>query len=224
MTSKPTLTAKKRDETGKGIARRIRAEGRIPAVMYGHDVRSVPLTIDAHEAEHLFRSISVDNTIVGLKVEGQRRAVDILIREIQAHPVRGDILHVDFLRVRSGVAVEVDIPVHLTGSAVGVRDHGGILEQVTHDVRVKCVPAAIPEVIELEVSGLEVGDSLHVSDMVVPEGVEILVDPEQMVCAVAARRAAPEEFEVEVEEVEVVAGEEAEEEGVEVEAAGTEEE
>ncbi len=213
MTTKPTLSAQKRDVTGKGGARKLRAGGQIPAVMYGQDADALALTIDAHDAEHLFRSITVENTIIGLKVEGQRRPIDTLVREIQAHPVRGDILHVDFLRLKRGVAIELDIPVQLEGTPVGVKDRGGMLEQLVHDIRVRCLPADIPEVVELDVTGLGVGDSLHVSDIVLGGEVEILDDPERLVCLVEVRRVVEEVAVAEVEEaIEEGAPEEAEEE------------
>ena len=106
---------------GKDGPGKLRAEGKLPAVVYGAEMAPISLVLNTHEAKLLFHSISVENTIVNLEVEGKKTALPTLVREIQTHPYRPEILHVDFLRIRSGVEVELDVPVHLTGSAKGVR-------------------------------------------------------------------------------------------------------
>ena len=111
MAKKPTLKAQKREGTGKGVARRLRQDGRVPAVLYGRELDSVHLSVDAREAEHLFHAISVDNTIVSLKVEGTKEPYETLVREIQTHPWKASMLHIDFLRIQKGVAVDLDVPV-----------------------------------------------------------------------------------------------------------------
>ena len=200
------LTAKRRSETGKGAARRIRAAGQVPAVLYGKDQDSIALTIDAREAGHLFHSISVENTIVNLKIEDEAEEMETLVREIQMHPFRPDIVHVDFYRIQRGVVIEVDVPVKYVGAPEGVK-HGGILDVILHEIRVKCIPSKIPETIEVDVSGLEIGESIHASEIETEEDVELLTDPIRTLCLVA------------VPKVEVVEEEEEEEleEGVEVE-------
>ena len=203
MSVKSGLAAKRRSETGKGAARRIRAAGQIPAVLYGKDQDPIALTVDAQETGHLFHSISVENTIVNVKIEDEAEELETLVREIQMHPFRPDIVHVDFYRIQRGVAIEVDVPVNYMGTPEGVK-HGGVLEAILHELRVKCVPSKIPEIIEVDVSGLEVGDSIHASEIEVEEDVELLTDPIRTLCLVA------------VPKVEVVEEEELEE-GVEVE-------
>lgn len=198
MTTHATLSATPREETGKGPARRLRAEGMVPAVVYGRDMDTVALKLDAMEAEHLFHGISVDNTIVELSIEGRDEPLQTLVREIQTHPFKTDLLHVDFLRIQAGVAVEVDVPVRLNGVPQGVQASGGVLEQIIHDLPVKCVPAAIPESVEVDVSELEIGDGIHVSDLDLGEDVEILLDPQRTVCTVVV----PKVLEVEPEEEE----------------------
>lgn len=210
MTKHATLNASLREETGKGPARRLRAEGMVPAVVYGKEMDTISLKLNAMEAEHLFRAISVDNTIVELSVEGTDEPLQTLVREIQTHPFKTDLIHIDFLRIQEGVAVEVDVPIHLNGVPQGVKASGGVLEQIVHDLPVKCVPDRIPESVEVDVAELEIGDAVHVSDLEVGEGVEILMDPEQTVCTVVV----PKVIEVEVEE----------EEGAEVLLVGEEEE
>lgn len=221
MATQVTLKAGHRDEFGKGVARKLRASGKLPAVVYGAEADTVPLTLDSHDAEQLFRSISVDNTIVNLEVEGEKIPVPTLVREIQTHPYRPGILHVDFYRIQTGVEVELDVPVHLEGTATGVKDEGGVLEQTIHNIPVRCVPANIPEAFVLDVTILAVGDSLHVEDIELPGGVEILLEPRRAVCSVQA----PSELDIEEveeeEEPELVAAEGVEE--VDAEESGDEE-
>jgi len=184
MTKQTVLKARPRAETGKEAARKLRAEGRIPAVIYGKDMEARALSLDLQETEYLFHRIAVENTILDLVIEGDDEPFQTLIREIQSYPHKPGLLHVDFLRIQKGVAVEVEIPVSLDGIPIGVRDAGGILEQLINELRVKCIPSMIPEVVSLDVTGLEVGGSLHVSDVDLGEGVDLLVDPERTICSV----------------------------------------
>ncbi len=186
--AKANLKAKKRDDSGKGAARTLRREGRVPAVLYGRELEPVHLSVDAHEAERLFHSISVDNTIVDLDVEGEKKPYQTLVREIQTHPWRSVMQHVDFLRVQEGVAVDLEVPIRLSGVPAGVRLGGGVLEQMVHDLPIRCVPSKIPEAFELDVTGLEVNQSLHVSDIKLGEGVEARVPADRTICLVAIPR------------------------------------
>lgn len=214
MSTKVVLAAVKRGETGKGAARSIRRAGRIPAVVYGRDLDAMSLTVDHHEALRLFQSISVDNTIVSLAIEGEEE-MDILVREIQSHPYRTELIHVDFYQIQRGVALEVDIPVILVGTAEGVRAGDGIMDQTIHEIRVRCIPSLIPTSFEVDVTSLEVGDSLHVSDITIAEEVELITDLDQTVCSVALPKVVEvdepeEELEEGEEAAELVEGEEAE--------------
>lgn len=182
-----TLNLSTRRDSGKGVARKLRRSGRVPGVIYGGAEQPVLVSMNAREALLLFQSISVENTILNLMVD-DRDAERALVREVQVHPFRTELLHVDFLRVQRGVAIEVQVPVHAIGVPAGVRD-GGVLEHIVHDITVKCVPSRIPEAIEVSVDHLEAGDVLRVSDLELPEGVENLADPQQAVCAVAIPRA-----------------------------------
>ncbi|MEQ8329045.1 MAG: 50S ribosomal protein L25/general stress protein Ctc [Longimicrobiales bacterium] len=185
MTMTKTLNATKRDATGKGAARKFRQQGRVPAVVYGKDLDSIHLTVDAQEALHLFETISVENTIVELAVDGDDAPHQTLVREIQAHPFRRELIHIDFLRVQAGVMVELEIPVHLEGTPVGVKQHGGVLDHVIHELPVKCIPSKIPDQIVIDVSHLDVNEAIHVSDLDLGEGVEITISPEQTICGVS---------------------------------------
>ena len=154
MTVKNGLTARRRNETGKGAARRLRAAGQVPAVLYGKDQEPVSLTLDSREALHLFHSISVENTIVNVRIDDDKEELETLVREIQMHPFRPDLVHVDFYCIERGVELEVDIPASYVGTPAGVRD-GGTLEVILHEFRVKCLPSNIPEIIEVDISALE---------------------------------------------------------------------
>ncbi len=222
MTKITQLKALNRAETGKEISRRLRAEGRIPAVLYGKDMEARGLSLDQQETEYLFQRIQVENTIVDLVIEGEEEPVQTLIREIQTYPHKPGLLHVDFLRIQKGVAVEVEIHVHLEGVPKGVKEAGGVLEQVINELRVRCIPSLIPDVVALDVTGLEVGDSLHVSDVAVGEGVELLIDPARTICNVAVPRIVVTDEEAE-EEAEEAAGVEGAPDEVRQEAAEPEE-
>ena len=203
MTKTTELHALPRDKMGKEANRKLRAEGRIPAVLYGKDMETHSLSLDLKETDYLFRRISVENTIVDLLVEGDTEPVRTLIREIQSLPHKPEILHVDFLRIQKGVAVELEIPVKLEGIPVGVRESGGVLEQMINELRVKCIPSLIPENVVLDVAEMVLGDALHVSDVRMAEGVELLVDAGRTICNVAMPK------------IVVVEEEEEEEEGIE---------
>ena len=183
------LRAEKRDGQGKEAARRLRNQGRVPAVLYGKGSETVALSVEAHEAQLLFQTISVENTIIGLEIDGEKKAVPTLIREIQAHPYKPVLYHVDFLLIREGQKLELEIPVELTGTPEGVRTGGGVLQQTVHEVAVRCLPTQIPSSFEIDVAHLGIGDSIHASDIKLPEGVELLIDPEQVICSVMLPRA-----------------------------------
>ncbi len=203
MANTTTLDAQKREGTGKGVARQLRAAGRVPAVLYGRGLDPVHLSLDAQDAEHLFYAISVDNTIVDLVVEGEKKAFQTLIREIQVHPLRQTLTHVDFLRIQKGVKVEVNVPVHLTGMAEGVKNSGGVLEQIIHDLPIRCIPSLIPQSIDFDVSHVGLNESLHIFDVEFEEGIEVMIDTKRTICTVAI----PKVVEEETDEDELAEGE-----------------
>ena len=211
MANTATLPAQKREGTGKGVARKLRAGGRVPAVLYGRELEPVHLSLDTREAEQLFHSISVDNTIVDLAVEGEKKAYQTLIREIQVHPSRQLLVHVDFLRIQEGVTVDVNVPVHLLGIPEGVKNSGGVLEQIIHDLPVRCIPSKIPQSIDIDVTHLDLNQSLHVYDIEFEEGVEVTVEQKRTLCSVAI----PKVIEEPEEEEELLEGEELEGEELE---------
>lgn len=193
-----TLKAELREGTGKGVARKLRQAGRLPAVVYGRDMESIHVSLDAHDTEYLFHNIPVDNTIIELAIEGEKETHQTLVREIQTHPWKAHVMHVDFLRIQMGVAVEMDVPVHLIGTPIGVRVGGGVIEQVIHDLAIRCLPSAIPESIEVDISDMDLNDVMHIADVSFAEGIEVMVAPERTICSIAQPKA--EEVEPDVEE------------------------
>ena len=176
-----TLKASRRDTGGKGAARKLRGTGQIPAVLYGHGDRTESLAVDAHDLELLLHHVNPENTLIGLDIDGSR--ADVLIREIQRHPYRPEVLHVDFLLVHGDETLKLDVPVRLTGTPVGVLDEGGVLDQVLYELHVECLPRHIPEAAEVDISGLHVGDSVRVADISMPN-VTILMDGDLPVASV----------------------------------------
>jgi large subunit ribosomal protein L25 len=164
-----TLKAQMRDKSGKGPARRLRAQGLVPAVCYGpFDKKPLMVAVDPEALTQAISTPHKFNTVLKLEVDGQTRTV--LFKEFEKDPVDGHILHVDFLDVRMDQDVVVNVPVILTGKPVGVTE-GGILQQVSRTLPVICKPAQIPEKIEVDVSNLKIAESIHISDIKAPEGV-----------------------------------------------------
>jgi large subunit ribosomal protein L25 len=193
-----SLSGNVRENSGKGAARSLRATGRIPAVIYGHGRDPQALSIDTRELEKLLSHISAENTVIDLSVDG--KASRTLIREIQRHPFKRQILHVDFQELVAGEKVTVRLPIVLVGVPVGVRMDGGILDQTLRELEVEVDPSNIPNHVDVDVSELHIGQSVHVSDITLPEGVEVLGDEEASVCVVSAPRAAIETAAAETEE------------------------
>ena len=176
-----TLNARLRDTRGKSAARTLRRSGEVPGVIYGHGDETRPLVLNALELEKLLHTISVENTIIELSVGGSKTSA--LIREVQYHPSKPLVLHVDFLQVHAGEKLHLVVPVRIGGNPVGVRDEGGVLQEVLHDLSVECLPRDIPEAIEVDVTNLGVGESIHVRDISIPN-VRILNDGDLVICAV----------------------------------------
>jgi len=182
-----SLSAEARSETGKGVARKLRAAGRVPAVVYGHARESQALSLVSRDLEKLLSQISAGSTVVELSLGGA--VTKTLIREVQRHPFKKQILHVDFQELVAGEKVLVDLPLVFVGVPEGVRLSGALLEQILHSIEVRVDPAHIPNHVDVDVSHLAMGHSLHVRDIVLPEGLEVLSDEDATICAVIAPRA-----------------------------------
>ncbi len=188
MAREATLVAAPRQQSGKGVARSLRREGKVPAVIYGRGRDPEPLAVEAIALNRLLGEIAAATTVVDVRVEG-RPAVKALIREIQRNPVRpADIIHLDLYEVRAGEKVTVEVPLSFVGTPEGVRNFGGVLDMTMHRLEVKVLPTEIPEHLDVDVTALNIGQSIHVADLQFPN-LEILNDASQTVCTVVAPRA-----------------------------------
>ena len=208
-----TLRAEPRTSTGKGSARQARMKGRVPAILYGRGMDPTPLAVDSKQISHALHTEAGANVLVNLEIEGGRRFLT-MVREVQRHPVRGTLLHVDFVNTDRDVKTHADVAIHITGESQGVRE-GGVIEHHLWDLHVECLPGDVPEAIEVDITALEVGDSLKVSDLTIPAGVTVLTGEDESVLAVVVPQAR------EVEEAEAAAAAEAAE-GAEGEGEGGE--
>jgi len=219
MTETTSIIAQPREVRGKAN-RRLAEAGLIPAVLYGAGRETMSLALDRHDFEVMMSHHGAGSTLVTISIEGEKKPVNAVIKEVQHSPVKGNILHVDFLAIRMDEKLQAKVSFHFVGEPPGVKA-GGILMHNLREVLVKALPAALPDSIEVDVSDLEIGDSVNVSDLTAPEGVEIVEDPESTVCSITLPTAEPvEEEEVEEEELEPeLIGEEPAEEAEEEEAS-----
>src|SRR6266849_4043152 len=181
-----SLTASTRQSTGKGAARQARFRGEIPAVIYGRGRETQPLAVEAKALEKALTGVEPASTIIELSVDG--KTTKTLIREIQRHPVRPDIIHVDFYEIHAQEKVTLKVPVHLVGNPDGVRNAGGVLDQVTREVEIEVLPELIPDRVELDVTALTIGHSRHVRDLTIPNAT-ILTSAELTIATVVPPRA-----------------------------------
>jgi large subunit ribosomal protein L25 len=184
------LSAKTRSATGKGVARKLRAAGEVPAVIYGHNREPQALSLNAHELALLLEKVPYQSTVIELAIEGGNART--LIRELQRHPFKKQILHVDFQELVAGEKVTVKVPLHYTGVPEGVRLGGGVLDQILHEVEISVDPANIPGHITVDVTALTIGHSIHAGEVPLPAGVELLTDADATVCVCAAPKVSEE--------------------------------
>jgi large subunit ribosomal protein L25 len=183
--SDAVLEAELRAERGSRPAGRLRRTGHVPAVVYGQGDDAVSVAVPARELQHILSGAAGANTLITLTVDGAEQLT--LARQIQRHPIRGDLVHVDFIRIRADQAVTAEIPLHLTGTAEGVNT-GGMLEQQVFTLSVEAKPGDIPNAIEHDISALNLGDQVHVRDLVIPAGVTVLQDGDEVVAMVSVPR------------------------------------
>jgi len=181
-----SITATAREASGKGAARQTRFAGKVPAVIYGHGRATQPLSLDAKALEMALSGVEPASTLFEVTVDGKKTRA--LIREIQRHPIRPDVIHVDFYEIHADEKVKLKVPVHLVGTPEGVRNGGGVLDQVMREVEIEVLPEHIPERVELDVSALLIGHSVHVSNLSIPNAT-ILVAPELTLATVVPPRA-----------------------------------
>ena len=185
MPQKITLDAETRQDFGKNAMRRLRSQGRIPAIVYGIDMdESISVTVNAKELATLIHHHNIDTTLVHLDVKGAKKASErILIREVQKHPFKEEILHADFMAVSKGHKLTIEVPIVLEGNPVGVKKHSGVMQQVMHTLPISVLPSKIPDHITIVIDDLEIGDSIQVEQ--IPAGdYEILADPSATIVSV----------------------------------------
>jgi len=183
------LSVEVREGTGKGVARKLRAAGRAPGVLYGRGKAALAVAFDPRALERLLRTSEAGmNTLIDLEVAGRGDLAGkvVLVKELQREPLRGAILHVDLYEVDLAKTIEVSVPLHLVGTAPGVALSGGILDHALRELAIECLPRAIPDQIEVDVSQLEIGDSIHVRDLALPQGVTLKSDADLSVVSVVA--------------------------------------
>jgi len=200
------LKADVREERGKGPARRLRASGKVPGTLYGRGIDAVAVTVDARELDHTLSTDAGANVLIDLKIGSDNHLT--LARSLDRHPIRGTILHVDFLKIARDVAITVDVPVHFEGEAKGVKE-GGVLEHHLWQLHIECLPGNVPERINIDVSNMDIGSIVRVADLTIPEGVTILTNEEEIVVTCVVPQVLQVEEEVPAEEAaEVAEGEE----------------
>src|SRR3954449_11892703 len=182
-----TLIAHPRPAAGKGPAGRVRREGLIPAVVYGLGSDNVSVSVSQRELAHVLSGGAGLNTLITLNIDGTEELA--IARQLQRHPVRGNVIHVDFVRVRADQTIQAEIPVHLTGEAEGAL-RGGVLEQLVHTLTVEAKPSDFPPSVEHDVSALEIGGQIYVRDLDIPRGVTVLQSGEDLVAQISAPRVA----------------------------------
>ncbi len=183
-----SLNAIKREKTGKEVAKKLRKQGLIPAIIYGPNFDPLPIAVKFNELESILHKYKGETLLFSLEfTNGQTSKVQAILKEYQIHPVTDKIIHLDFLAIKEGETISLDVPLEFIGRPVGIT-RGGLLEILMHDLTIECLPANVPDKIKVDVSNLDVGDVLHVKDIKVPEGVKVLDDPEETVVTIVAER------------------------------------
>ena len=201
-----TLAVELREGTGKGVARKLRAAGRVPAVVYGHGKTSLSLTLEPSELESMLRKSHAGmNTLIQLAGDAAVSGKTVLVKELQRDPVYGQVVHADLFEIDTTERISVSVPVHVKGTAEGVT-MGGLLDHVLREIDLDCLPNAIPDEFVVDVTRLELGDVIHVSDLDVPAGVHIRTHADLAVVSVVAPSVEEEEPEAEEGEEAVVEG------------------
>jgi large subunit ribosomal protein L25 len=190
MAQQAKLTAQRRTQVGRNAIKKIKADGMVPGVIYGSTQEPVNLQISGRELLNVLSRASGENILVELEIldGSEKQNALAMIQEIQHNPLQREIVHVDFHAVSANETVSAEVPIETVGEAVGVKVHGGLLEHILRYLEVECLPGDLPQVIEVDVTNLDVGQSLHVRELKLPSGVEAVTDAEQTVVAVVEAR------------------------------------
>jgi large subunit ribosomal protein L25 len=203
---KMTIKAEKREVSGKNAARRIRREGRLPAILYGSESENVPLILNKKDIFSILKSETGGNTI--FKVIYDQLPQEVMIKDYHHDTVSDEILHVDLIRIAMDKEIRVNVPVELVGTAVGVKAEGGFVDFVTREIEIECLPGAIPESFEADISELHLNQSLKVEELLSVEGVRCITDPQTVVVHIEVPAVEEEVAEAEEEEEQIMAEEE----------------
>lgn len=204
MAEKVVVKAEKREGRGKNDSRRLRVEGKVPVVVYGGGGESVAAAADLRQLATVLRSDTGVNTIFSLDMAGEGSG-DVIFQDRQIDALKGRLVHADLRRIAKGEKIEVTIPIHIVGEAIGVKENeGGVLNQQTREIKVLCETSKIPEFIEVDVSDLQLNESIHVSDLKFEEGVEVHELPETVVASVVIVKEEELEPDLETAEPELV--------------------
>jgi large subunit ribosomal protein L25 len=181
------VTARRRAESGKNVNRRLRVAGQIPGVLYGAKKEAVPVSVSPKDIGAILRSATGENTLFDLDLDGSRRKV--LIKEFQLEPIQGHLLHADFYEVALDKTLQVSVHIELQGVPVGVKVQGGVLDFITRELEIECLPTDIPEKIVVDVSNLELNKHLRVSDLTLSDKLTVLTEPDVVIAHVVVPRA-----------------------------------
>lgn len=203
------VTAEKRIRQGKNFSRRLRSQGKVPAILYGPGIENVALSLNKRDVIALLKTETGERTIFKVAFDGEER--NVMIKELQVNPVTDELLHVDLIQIAMDRPIRVSVPVVLKGEAVGVKNEGGLVDFITRELEVECLPHLIPEHIEVDISGLHVHQSVKVANLPPLEGVKVIKDPDTVIVTiglpeaeVAAAAAAAEELATTTAEPEVI--------------------
>lgn len=191
------LTVKKRDLQGTSNVRRLRGDGTLPGVVYGSENEPLSVLLNMHDFEQILHHHTSESLLIDIDLEGEGK-VAVLVKDVQHHPVTSDLLHVDLMRVQANKPIAVDITLELVGEAAGVKA-GGVLDHVMHSINVECLPADLVERFEVDVSALEIGQAVQVTDLNLGGRYKLLVDEESIIAAVHEPRVEEEPEEAEEE-------------------------
>lgn len=186
--SELTIEVQERQQKGKNANRRLRAAGEVPAVVYGDAKDAVPIRVGSRKIEELLKASGSENAVFLLKLAGTDKSRHTMIRELQLDPITGEMIHIDFQRVNMDQKVRVMVHVELHGEPYGVKTDGGLLDFVTREVEVECLPGDIPHAIELDVAPLHVGQHVEAGQLSLPDGVKLLSEAERVIVSISAKR------------------------------------
>ena len=189
-----SIVVQPRDVTGSRAARRLRKAGLIPGVLYGHGKEATMIAVDPHALRVALSTGAGTHAVLAVNVEGHKRAQHAVVKEMELDPVKSTVTHIDLQEIRLDETIETTVAVRFEGEAKGVKA-GGMLDESTREVTIKCLVTAVPEHFVLDISEMDINDTAKVGDLVVPEGLEIVDDPEQVLCSVLPPRKVEEEAE-----------------------------